>query len=138
MTSMNVEAEVLKQDKRGRVRMPVERREALLDEFEQSGMTAAGFARLAGVKYATFAHWALKRRKRKGVPGSGDIMTRRTSVGFVEAVVESPPPREPETRFHGLLVELPGGSRLRVESPVQLAMAAELVGLIARNHSGRC
>jgi hypothetical protein len=31
---MTAEAEVLKQDERGRVRVPAERREALLDEFE--------------------------------------------------------------------------------------------------------
>ena len=138
MTSMNLEAEVLKQDKRGRIRVPAERREALLDEFERSGMTAAGFARLTGIKYATFAHWTLKRRKRQGATGGGGTMTSRTSVGFLEAVVEGSPLGKPETGSHGLLVEMPGGSRMRVESPVQLAMAAELVGLIARHHSGRC
>jgi len=48
MTSLIGEAEVLKTDTRGRVRVPVERREALLDEFEKSGMSGAKFARLAG------------------------------------------------------------------------------------------
>jgi len=63
MTSIVGEAEVLKIDERGRVRVPVERREALLDEFEKSGMSGAKFARLAGIKYATFANWTLARRK---------------------------------------------------------------------------
>ena len=38
----------------------------------------------------------------------------------------------------GLLIELPGGSRLVVESPVQLQMAAELVALLAQNARARC
>jgi len=48
MTSLIGEVEVLKTDTRGRVRVPAERREALLDEFEKSGMSGAKFARLAG------------------------------------------------------------------------------------------
>ena len=56
MTSLIGEAEVLKTDTRGRVRVPAERREALLDEFEKSGMSGAKFARLAGIHYATFAN----------------------------------------------------------------------------------
>ena len=68
MTSTNVGAEILKQDGRGRVRVPARRREALLDEFEKSGASGAQFARLAGIKYATFAGWVLKRRKVRGRP----------------------------------------------------------------------
>ena len=68
MTSTNVGAEILKQDGRGRVRVPAERRDALLDEFEKSGASGAQFARLAGIKYATFAGWVLKRRKVRGRP----------------------------------------------------------------------
>ena len=60
MTSMIGEAEVLKTDTRGRVRVFPEPREALLDEFEKSGMSGAKFARLAGVHYATFANWVLR------------------------------------------------------------------------------
>jgi hypothetical protein len=57
MTSIVGEAEVLKIDARARVRVPVETWEALLDEFEKSGMSGARFARLAGIKYTTFANW---------------------------------------------------------------------------------
>jgi len=59
MTSTTVKAEILKQDGRGRVRVPVDRQEALLDAFEKSGASGAKFARLAGLKYATFAGWVL-------------------------------------------------------------------------------
>jgi len=52
--------------RRGRVRVQVERQQALLDEFEKSGAGGAKFARLAGIKYATFAGWLLKRRRQRG------------------------------------------------------------------------
>ena len=49
MTSLSEDHHVLKSDTRGRVRVPVERREALLDEFERSGLSGLKFAALAGV-----------------------------------------------------------------------------------------
>jgi len=45
MTTMTC-VQLVKQDSRGRVRYDRERREELLGEFERSGMSAAGFARL--------------------------------------------------------------------------------------------
>jgi transposase-like protein len=56
----------LKTDVLGRVRMPADRREAILDAFEQSGMNGQAFARQIGVKYPTFATWVQKRRRRRG------------------------------------------------------------------------
>ena len=38
MTSMNLDSTLLKTDGRGRVRTPLARREALLGEFERSGL----------------------------------------------------------------------------------------------------
>jgi hypothetical protein len=55
---------VLKQDTR--VRVPAPRREALLDEFERSGVSGAKFARLVGIKYPTFAGWVHRRRRVRG------------------------------------------------------------------------
>jgi hypothetical protein len=148
MTSTTVKAEVLKQDDRGRVRVPARRREALLDEFERSGASGAKFARLAGIKYATFAGWVLKRRKLRAkavkttpsLPaGADDTVGRGGPVRLFEAVVEDGGAggRDP-VAARGLLIELPGGSRMLVESPVQLQMAAELVTLIAQNARVRC
>ena len=136
MTSTILAKEVLKQDSRGRVRVPRPRREALLDEFAKSGLSAAAFARMAGIKYATFANWVQQRRKRCG----GEA----TAVGgpplrLLEAVVEECSAQRPETSSAGgLLLELPGGCRLRVGTPVQLAMAAELVALVAQSTRARC
>ena len=50
MTFLSAPGEVFKQDSRGRVRVPPERREALLGEFEKSGVSGVKFARLEGVK----------------------------------------------------------------------------------------
>lgn len=148
MTSTIVKAEILKQDGRGRVWTPVRRREALLDEFEKSGASGAKFARLAGIKYATFAGWVLKRRKQgrraaKTTPSSPagleDAVVSAGPVRLFEAVVEggSAGGRNP-VHARGLLIELPGGSRILIESPVQLQMAAELVALVAQNARARC
>jgi transposase-like protein len=131
---MNAKAELLKQDVRGRVRVAAERREALLDEFERSGASGAKFARLAGIKYATFANWVMKRRRERGRAGGGD-----GTVRLLEAVVDGCGRAEQSTaRTQGLLIELPGGSRMLVGSPVQLQMAAELVALVAQNSRVRC
>ena len=148
MTSTNVSAEILKQDGRGRVRVPAGRRELLLDEFERSGASGAQFARLAGIKYATFAGWVLKRRKLRGRPaksapgstaGLDDAASCSGPVRLFEAVVErSAGGGQDPVGARGLVVELPGGSRLRIESPVHLPMAAELVALIAQRARVRC
>jgi hypothetical protein len=130
------------------VRVPARRREALLDEFEKSGASGAKFARLAGIKYATFAGWVLKRRKQgrrsaKTTPGSPadsrDAVVSAGPVRLFEALVEGGRAggRDP-VNGRGLLIELPGGSRLVVESPMQLQMAAELVALIAQQARARC
>ena len=115
----------------GRVRVPKERRTALLEEFERSGLSGAAFARMAGLKYATFANWVQQRRKRAG--GEGAVVGRE-SVRLLEAVVEERSgPGRAVSNVGGLLLELPGGCRMRVETPVQLAMAAELVTLVAQS-----
>jgi hypothetical protein len=45
------EPPVLKVDRRGRVRVSRERREALLSEYDRSSMSAAAFADWLGIKY---------------------------------------------------------------------------------------
>jgi transposase len=63
---MNPADRILKVDVVGRVWTPGEQREAVLDEFERSGLPASKFAAHIGVKYPTFASWVQKRRKRLG------------------------------------------------------------------------
>ena len=132
MTSLSDAAEVLKQDERGRLRVSRERREALLAEFDRSGMSGAKFARVTGLNYQTFVGWVRQRKLRGGAATSG-------AVQFLEAVVGTPA----ETRIGlglagGLQIDLPGGSVLRIESPGQLALAAELISLVAQSGRNRC
>lgn len=147
MTSTRRELEVLKQDTRGRVRISHERREALLDEFEKSGASGMKFARLVGIKYSTFANWVKQRREQPAAIklAAREIQVADGSAGsagrvrLFEALVEGGSRAlAPSGAAEGLVVELPGGSRLRIESPVHLEMAAELVAMIAQRARSRC
>jgi transposase-like protein len=126
MTSLIEDQNVLQADERGRVRVSRERREALLEEFERSGMSGAKFARLAGIKYPTFMYWLKQRRDHCRNEGDAGVQESRT-VSFVEAFIESSSQR---SSSEGLTIELAGGSRLRVESAIQLRLAAELLRML--------
>ena len=54
MTFMIEAEQILKSDARGRVRVPVERQEALLDEFERSGLSGVKFAQAGGSQISDF------------------------------------------------------------------------------------
>ena len=155
MTSTKSTDEVLKQATRGRVRMPRERICALLDEFERSGLSAAAFARMVGVKYPTFMNWVQRRRKERTAEGEEaskpEIVSAESSeVGastepmpkgilLLEAVMDTPAERgRSAVKLGGLLIELPGDCRMRVDTPGQLQMAGELVAVIAQNTRLRC
>jgi transposase-like protein len=127
MTFTTGDQNILQADARGRVRVSAERREALLDEFERSGLSGAKFARLAGVKYPTFANWAQQRREARKEKGEMDPSARHP-VPFVEALID--PSAGEKTSGHGLSIELPGGVRMQVESPTQLRLAAELLRML--------
>ena len=49
--------QIVKVDRIGRIKTPRERREALLAEFDRSGMSGQQFAKWAGIKYGTFITW---------------------------------------------------------------------------------
>lgn len=85
------------------------RRAELLAAFDRSGLSAATFARRHGLHYTTFCGWRHQRAKRKPLPA------------FVQVELAVPPPDG------GLIVELSGGARLRIESASQIALAAQLL-----------
>jgi hypothetical protein len=108
MTNMpTAEGAVLKTDEKGRVRTPAVRRESLLDEFERSGLSGTKFAALAGIKYQTFAAWASKRRRQRGVSAPATVRPA-DPARWLEAVVEQ---AHPST---AMVLQLPGGVRLEV------------------------
>jgi hypothetical protein len=119
---MMQEGEVLKRDVLGRVRTPKEKREALLDEFERSGLSGKEFAKLVGVKYQTFAGWAQQRRERKQHPRASEAVVA-PQFRWLEAVAEKPecPDRS------ALMVHLPGGARMEIMDITQAGLAAAVI-----------
>lgn len=110
MTSMKGRLALLRADVRGRVRRSGAQRAEILAAFDASGVSAAEFARLVGVKYPTLAGWL----HRRGRPG------KTPAVRFVEATV---PPAVPTP----LELELPGGVRLRLTEPGQVPLVVALL-----------
>lgn len=126
------ESKILKVDALGRVRVPEEKREELLDTFERSGMSGRQFAQQHGIHVQTFASWIQKRRRargdykneqtrrklrmRKGAPrhkksppsGSGQ------SLSLIEVQVEDP------QKHSALELILPSGVAIKVTSSTQL------------------
>jgi hypothetical protein len=107
--------EILKVDARGRVQATAERREALLDEFDRSGMSGAGFAKHYGIKYSTFAYWTQARRRKK----TPSKQTGESQFLMVTA--------DGRNRSGGLTVELPHGVTLTITTPEEARLAAVLI-----------
>ncbi len=113
---------ILKTDTLGRVRISPERREAILDDFEQSGMSGRAYARLHGICYSTFINWARKRKHRLGAQGQNQPMSAQApdSLELTFAEVRLGKPTLPGATG-GLRVNLPGGSTLMLEDPQQVS-----------------
>ena len=118
---------ILKRDRVGRVKVTRDRRRAILEEFNRSGMSGAGFARHYGIKYATFAGWILKRRKSLSAPASSAPVE---GMRFVEAVVDRVNPVRTGA-LNGLRVELPGGAHLELNDERQASLVAHLLRTLA-------
>ncbi len=127
-------AQILKVDVTGRVWTPRARREAVLDEFERSGMPATKFAEHIGVKYPTLASWVQKRRRQRAVEQTTRTAGKEQgSAGFqwVEAMAGG--------GEQGLMVHLPGGARIEVTGRSQVVLAAELLRALGTQARGaRC
>ena len=113
MTPTTLPDEILKTDALGRVRTPQARREALLVEFERSGVSGKKFAALVGVNYQTFASWVQQWRRQHGESPSaakgGEVLR------LVEAVVEAGCGGAGAAAEREVLrVEMPGGARLEI------------------------
>jgi transposase len=116
---------ILKTDALGRVRMPKDRREAILDAFERSGMSGQAFAARIGVKYLTFATWVQRRRRSRGdYKNKKGQLQRGSEVTLFEAVAESGSSKVPAG---ALEVETVQGLKLRIGTSAQVALATELL-----------
>jgi transposase-like protein len=124
MTVMESGSEILKVDEVGRVRTPPEKREAMLAEYERSGMTGAQFARFVGVRYSTLMYWLQKRRQQAG-QSEEMANSRKDRPGWLEARVEGDLSPSEE-----LVVEMAGGVRMLVSNRTQAALAGEVLRAI--------
>lgn len=78
----------LKTDRLGRVTVPAEQRELILDRFESSGLSGQAFAGQIGVKYPTFANWVQKRRRARGAYVNEGREPVKAPLTLIEAIVE--------------------------------------------------
>ena len=118
-----VSGQIIKADKRGRIRVTRERRQSLIQEFEQSGLSAAQFAQVCGVKYQTLATWIRKAHRAKPTgrkPGNSP-----TPLQWFETVVA--PASTGSVTAHGLMVLFPDGVRLEVRDLSHVPLAAALI-----------
>jgi hypothetical protein len=118
-TSLNCSATgvLVQTDSKGRLRVSKEQRKAVLAKFEQSRMSAAKFAAVAGIKYSTFAGWLQRCRRPKRRVASKPIR-------LVEALIGSN--ACPEAR-PGLILHLPGSVRMELSSLAEVPLAAALI-----------
>ena len=124
MTVMESGSEILKVDEVGRVRTPPEKREAMLAEYERSGMTGAQFARFVGVRYSTLMYWLQKRRK-GAAQGEGTASSRNDHPRWLEARVEGEVAQPEE-----VVVEMGGGIRMVIGNRTQATLAGEVLRAI--------
>jgi hypothetical protein len=122
---------LLKKDACGRIMMPADRREAILDEFERSGMSGAAFARHYGLKYQTFMEWHAK-RKRRVASGTES----RQALALAEVVVHGASRPSPEIE-PGLRIALPGGATMHVCRPEDGVLAASILQALG-DRGARC
>lgn len=112
--------ELLKADKAGRVRMPPEKRAAILAEFDRCGMSGAAFAGMIGVKYSTLASWVQRHRQNQAPVSRAKAKARpKPPIAFLEAhAPQRPVPLE---------LELPGRVLLRIADASQVPLAVALL-----------
>jgi hypothetical protein len=112
-------------DSKGRLRASKEQRKAVLARFEQSGMSAAKFAAVAGIKYSTFAGWLQRYRRAKP-----KAALRR--LRLLEAVVDP----SQQTSEKALLLHLPGQVRIELSSLAQVPLVTELIRALQSGQAG--
>ena len=119
-SSISSDTQILKVDTLKRVRVPKARREALLDEFQRSGLSGAAFAKRHGIKYSTFAAWA---RKRRVNPAPQEVPPLSLAEIVVNETRPSSWPQETSLRLH-----LPGGAWLELNGSADgFEQAAQLI-----------
>jgi hypothetical protein len=123
--------QILSRDTRGRVLISQERREALLAEYDRSGMSGVKFAQYVGIKYSTLACWLQRRRRsREGekllLKAGTESGAGKSTGGWIEAVVEEG--SSPRVLTGALRIDFAGGACCQISNVAEAALAAELLG----------
>ena len=116
----------LKTDRLGRVTVPTEQRELILDRFEESGLSGQAFAAQIGVKYPTFASWVQKRRRGRGEYTNEEREPVKAPLTLVEAIVEEPECKRGEPTAALELITA-SGMKLCLRGQVDIPIAVELL-----------
>ena len=129
MSSTDIGSEVIKSSKRGYALVSKARREELLGEFDNSGMSAPDFAKLVGIKYPTFMGWIYQRRRKQAQSSSSEspVPAKGGSGLWLEAVLEKAESTMPPGTTQPLLVRLPSGAALEVGHSSQIQLGAALL-----------
>ena len=117
-------------DSRGQMRVSRKKREALLSEFDQSGMSGPKFAKRARIKFTKFANWLQKRRRQRNkvTPAAKSSPGTRSKVRWLEAVVDGSQQKEPQKlATPTLIVHGPGGVCFELGDDTQVKLAAVLL-----------
>ena len=141
---------LLKQDALGRIIIPSQKREEMLDAFEASSMTATAFAKEHGVKPSTFATWVQKRRRFRGdyqdeairrklrMPNHSNKQKKAeekkiqaTSQPPLQLVEVSLAEQHPSLSPPALQLELPNQVKISLESEAQIPLLKNLLAKIS-------
>lgn len=139
----HAQEKILRTDVLGRVQTPADLREAILDEFEKSGLSGTKFAKARGLKYPTFATWIQARRKvRSEYPLLAQVAPEtsptsasfrdggggKESFTFVELTrQQSEAPAPSQNGGDRLLIELGDKVKIHVQNDHHIIMAAKLI-----------
>jgi len=126
MTRSESGAEILKTDKRGRVRSTPERRRELLEQFDKSGLSGPKFAAVTGLKYQTLASWLQRRRMEREKVSPAVSPTRQPAAQWLETVIEQAQARPPAVSS-ALIVRLPSGVTLELVNLSQASLAGAVL-----------
>lgn len=118
-TQEEVSTSIIKADRTGRSHYSQQYKDDVLNAFEQSSLSGAGFAEQCGIKYPTFASWVAK-RKRASQTKSDD-----STPAFLIAEVADTSGSVP------LEVYLPGGATVRASNSQEIRLLAELLRHLA-------
>jgi len=122
---------ILKRDAVGRVSYSAGQREAILDEFERSGLKWEAFARMTGRQYQTFASWIQRRRHERGdyqmaAPALKESRRPVPVVRLMEAVMAGPVHPEAEGE-PSLRLEMRYGTQLLVADGTRVILAGKTI-----------